>query len=244
MHSETQRLWLAKCHALISHLNARKYEAEKKTVRTELHSIYHPLKTHIARWWTRSILACILVVSTLALYSSATFAAACIPGTPFVANEGSASCDMSVTTQINPGALTLTNDAAATVPGTPYTITKTDIIANFNFTSSVKDHRGNTVGWSLQASSTGITHGTTTLPLKLTAKDAGTSCTNGTCAPTTFTPMTLTGTAAKFLQAGNNTTIVVDGDYTNKTDGQFTIPAGAPAGAYTGTITIILSNTF
>jgi hypothetical protein len=204
--------------------------------------MYRPSKTYIARWWTSLLLVCILVMSPW--YSSTTFAAACVLGTSLNASAGSAGCDMLVTAQINPGALTLSDDAFATVSGSPYTIKKTAIIATFNFTSIVDDHRGSTAGWALKAASTGIAHASIVLPLSLTAKGFGTNCQNGTCTPTTFTPITLSGTATKFLQAGNGTTVVVDGDYTNKTDGQFTIPTGVPVGSYTGTITISLVSSF
>jgi hypothetical protein len=207
--------------------------------------MYRPLKTCIIRCSISFILSCILVMSTFSLPMPLALAAACIPATPLDASAGSANCDMSITAQVNPGVLTLANDATAVVTGTPFTLTGIPIVPNFAFTSIVKDHRGSTAGWALEAASAGITHATTTLALSLTAKDGpGTSCTNGTCTSATFTPITLSTTATRFLQAGNGTTTVVDGEYTNKTDGQFTIPPGAPSGSYTGTITITLLNTF
>jgi hypothetical protein len=200
----------------------------------------------IARWSTSLALTCFLALSTLVLSSSPTFAAACNPGTPLDASGGSASCDMTIAAQVNPGVLTLANDAAANVPGTPFTLNGTPILATFTFNSVVRDHRGSTAGWALLAASAGLKNGTTTLPLNLTAADPASTCINGTCPATTFTPVVpLTTTAATFLTAGNAAhTIIVDGDYTNRTDGTFTIPTGSPAGSYTGIITITLSNVY
>ena len=204
------------------------------------------LPTNFIRGGSNMIVASALILAALAFSSSPAFAAACNPATPLDASGGSASCDMSITAQVNPGVLTLSNDAAATVVGTPFTLTGAAISTTFSFTSLVKDHRGSTAGWSLSATSAGIKNGTTTIPVNLTAKDAASTCTNGTCPATTFTAVTpLTTTAQVFLTAGAATGgPVVDGDYSNKTDGTFTIPAGSPAGTYTGTITITLANVF
>ena len=205
----------------------------------------HYPKMSLPRWWTSLLFICTLFISVLILPATPAFAAACNPATPLDASAGSASCDMSITAQVNPGVLTLTNDAAAVVLGTPFTLTGSPLLAPFTFTSLVKDHRGLALGWVLSAASAGITNGGTTLPLSLTAKDAASSCTNGTCPPTTFIPITLTTTPQRFLTTGNaGHTIVVDGDYTNKTDGAFTIPTGSPSGTYSGIITITLLNTF
>ena len=192
----------------------------------------------------------IVVAPTLcafALSSSPTFAVGCSITTPLDASAGSASCDMGIAATVNPGVLTLANDANATVPASPFTLTGSALTVNFNFASIVRDHRGSTAGWALEAASTGLHNGTTTIPLTLTADTfggGGSSCTNGTCTPTSFTSIGLTTTPARFLQAGNGTSIIVDGDYTNETYGYCTIPAGSPAGSYTGTITITLLSTF
>ncbi|GCE15223.1 hypothetical protein [Tengunoibacter tsumagoiensis] len=179
-------------------------------------------------------------------FNATALAAACNPATPLDASAGSASCDMTINAQVNPGVLTLTNDAAAAVPGSPFTLTGANLPGTFTFTSVVKDHRGLALGWTLSAASSGLKNGTTTLPLNLTGLDVSSSCTNGTCTSTTFTAVTpLTTTSTKFLTAGNSAhTIVVDGDYTNKIDGTFTIVAGSPSGLYSGIITITLANTF
>ena len=207
--------------------------------------MYRYLKIPQLRWCVSFTLAGALVLSMLSMHSTPAYAAACNPATPLDASAGSASCDMSISAVVSAGVLTLANDAAAVVTGTPFTLTGAAIIAPFTFTSLVKDHRGSTAGWVLSAASAGLSSGTTVLPVNLTAKDPASSCTNGTCASTTFTAVTLTTTAARFLTTGNaGHTVVVDGDYTNKTDGTFTIPAGSPAGTYSGIITITLSNTF
>jgi hypothetical protein len=210
-----------------------------------LYSMHHYPKVSLSKWCTSLLLTSILALSVLTIQITPAFAAACNPGTPLDASAGSAACDMSITAQVNPGVLTLANDASAVVAGTPFTLAGSPILATFTFTSIVKDHRGLALGWVLSAASAGITNGTTTLPLSLTAKDAASTCVNGTCPPTTFIPITLTTTTARFLTTGNAAhTLVVDGDYTNKTDGAFTIPTGSPSGTYSGIITITLLNTF
>jgi hypothetical protein len=203
------------------------------------------LKISKIRWSVSLLLASALALSMLSMHSTTAFAAACNPATPLDASAGSASCDMTIAAQVNAGILTLANDAAVVVTGTPFTLTGAPIVAPFVFTSLVKDHRGSTAGWVLSASSAGVANGSTVLPINFTAKDPASTCTNGTCASTTFTAITLTTTPARFLTTSNaGHTVVVDGDYNNKTDGTFTIPAGSPAGSYTGIITITLSNTF
>ena len=202
-------------------------------------------KIFLSKWWTNFLLTSALIISVLTIQITPAFAAACNPGTPLDASAGSASCDMSITAQVNPGVLTLANDAAAVVNGTPFTLAGSPILATFTFTSIVRDHRGLSLGWVLSAASAGITNGSTTLPLSLTAKDAASSCINGTCPPTTFIPITLTTTTARFLTAGNAAhTLIVDGDYSNVTDGAFVIPTGSPSGTYSGIITITLLNAF
>jgi hypothetical protein len=80
--------------------------------------------------------------------------------------------------------------------------------------------------------------------MSLTANDPASTCTNGTCPATTFTPISLTTVPSTFLQAGSTSgTVVVDGDYSNIIDGYITVPAGTPAGMYLGTIRITLVNT-
>ena len=207
--------------------------------------MYRYLKISKIRWCVSCLLASALALSMLSMHSTSAFAAVCNPATPLDASAGSASCDMTIAAQVNAGVLTLANDAAVVVTGTPFTLTGAPLVAPFVFTSVVKDHRGSTAGWVLSAASAGLVSGTTTIPVNLTAKDPTSTCANGTCASTTFTAVTLTTTAARFLTTSNaGHTVVVDGDYTNKTDGTFTIPAGSPAGTYTGIITITLSNTF
>jgi hypothetical protein len=207
--------------------------------------MYGYLKFSKIRWCVNILFASALALSLFSMHSTSAFAAACNPATPLDASASSASCDMAIAAQVSAGVLTLANDAAAVVTGTPFTLTGAPIVAPFVFTSVVKDHRGSTAGWVLSAASAGVVNGTTTIPVNFTAKDPASTCVNGTCASTTFTAITLTTTATRFLTTGNASyTIVVDGDYTNKTDGTFTIPAGSPAGAYTGIITITLSNTF
>jgi hypothetical protein len=155
-------------------------------------------------------------------------------------------CDIGAFESLVPSILTLTNDANTVVPGGPFTLSGSPITINFSFTSIVKDHLGNTQGWSLLAASSGITNGITTLDLNLTALNSSSTCINGTCTPVTFTAVSpLTTTPTPFLTAGNaGQTIVVTGDYTNVIGGQFTIPIGASAGVYTGFISVTLANVF
>ncbi len=197
------------------------------------------------RWICFLLLISALTIALSTMQITPVFSAACNPATPLDASGGSASCTMAITAQVNPGVLTLANDAAAVVAGTPFTLAGTAILATFTFTSVVDDHRGLSLGWVLSAASAGIINGSTTLPLSFTALDAASSCSNGTCATATFIPITLTTTTARFLTTSNaGHTIVVDGNYTNKIDGAFTIPTGSPSGTYAGSITITLLNTF
>ena len=204
------------------------------------------LRIALSRWLSSVALASMLAVSMFSLTSSPLFAAACDPATPLDASTTAASCDMSVTARVNPGVLTLANDAAVTVPGSPFTLSGADISATISFTSIVKDHRGSTSGWALSASSAGLVNGSLTIPINLTSEADTSSCTNGTCPSTTFIALSpIPTTPATFLHAGNTGhTVVVDGDYTNHTNGTFSIPAGSPSGSYTGTVTITLSNAF
>ncbi len=202
------------------------------------------LRGCISRWMAGSVIAGMLAMSALFLSSTPLFAAACNPGGAALdATSAAQSCDMSITAQVNPGLLTLSNDASATVAGSPFTLSGANIAGTFTFTSVVKDHRGSTSGWALAAASAGLVNGSVTIPINLTAADAASSCTNGTCPATTFVAVSpLTTTAATFLHTAHGT--LIDGDYTNKTDGTFTIPAGSPSGSYAGTITVTLSNSF
>ena len=144
-----------------------------------------------------------------------------------------------------PGEITLVNDASITIVGTPFKLNGSSIEADFTFTTSISDHRGSGAGWRLQASVSDIRNGPTHLTTKLTAQDATSTCTNGPCPATTFTPITLSTTPTTFLTAGNATgTVIVDGDYTNVVDGQIIIPANAFAGLYTGSISITFADTF
>jgi hypothetical protein len=145
---------------------------------------------------------------------------------------------------VNPGVLTLVNDTSATMTGPPLTLSDSLATVAFHFTSSVSDHRGSGAGWELQASSSGLSNGSTNVAISLTANDPTSTCTNGTCSATTFTPISLTTVPSTFLQAGSTSgTVVVDGDYSNIIDGYITVPAGTPAGIYLGTIRITLVNT-
>ncbi len=206
-------------------------------------------QTTLLRRCIRPLLVGALAVSLLVIHSTHTFAAACNPATPIDASTGTpvAACDMSISAVVNSGVLTLANDAAAVVVGSPFTLTGIAQTPTFTFTSLVKDHRGLNNGWILKANSAGIVNGGTTLPLLLTAKDVASTCTNGSCTyPSVFTAITLTTTSVTFMTAGITAHggSIVDGDYSNKIDGSFTIPPGSPPGTYSGTITITLLNTF
>jgi hypothetical protein len=213
----------------------------------EMYSMQRNLKTHIERVLTSFVFACLLAVPGLALPGLPAFAQPpCDPNAPIDASNGAgASCDMSMTTDLNNGSLTLANDSSVTVTGNPFTRTGAPITAPFSFTSIVKDHRGTTAGWRLQAnlSAGGLTDGTTHIDLNLTNTDV--SCINGSCAHNAPTPITLLGGLGPqtFMSAGDGTT-TIEGDYTNNSSGTFTFPASATAGHYTGTITITLLNTF
>jgi hypothetical protein len=152
---------------------------------------------------------------------------------------------VAVGAQINSGVFTLAADSSATVPGSPFTLSGTDITADFHFSGTVRDHRGNTNGARLMAASAGISNGSVTFPLNITSV-ASMNCSNGTCPPPSFTPITpLTTTPQAFFTGGNTAhTLIVDGDYSATINGQFTIPVGSPSGVYTGVMTATLLNTF
>jgi hypothetical protein len=201
------------------------------------------LRTRISRSWTRYLLIGFVVISSVMVSGSPAFAAACNPGSPIDASGGSASCDMNVSVEIGTGNLTLANDTSAAVPGSPFTPSGVSTSATFNFNSLVKDHRGSTAGWSLQAASVGIPYDAGSHML-LSLTSATFSCGVGqVCPAPTFTPITLSSTSTTFLAAGNGTT-VIDGDYTNTINGTFTIPPGIAIGSYTGTVTMTLLNVF
>ncbi|HEY1354058.1 MAG TPA: hypothetical protein VGF67_30985 [Ktedonobacteraceae bacterium] len=204
------------------------------------------LNAYIVRWQTMALLAGLLAICAQTLCVLPARAVGCNPGLALDASGGSASCDMGVLAQINAGVLTLANDTDATVPGSPFTLSGTPVLATFSFSNFVRDHRGSADGWAEQAASSGLVGPLATLPLNLTSLDPSSSCTSGTCPPPTFTPVTpLTPVPARFLAAGNVLhTIVVDGDYTSKINGNFTIPAGAASGVYSGVVTITLLNSF
>ncbi|HTK10250.1 MAG TPA: hypothetical protein VL485_23980 [Ktedonobacteraceae bacterium] len=203
------------------------------------------LSARIARWWVVSLVAGVLVLSSFTFSSTHALAAACNIGIALDASGGSASCDMSIQAQVTSGVYTFSADSSATVPDSPFTLSGTPILANFHFSGIIRDHRGNTNGGRGLASSSGITNGSTTLPLSITSVGA-LSCTNGTCAPPTFIPVIpLTTTPQTFVTGGNAAhTIIVDGDYTGTFDGQFTIPPGSPSGVYSGIIMLTLTNIY
>ncbi|HTK10247.1 MAG TPA: hypothetical protein VL485_23965 [Ktedonobacteraceae bacterium] len=202
------------------------------------------LKTQIARWWVVSLIAGITAISSLAFSSAPVWATACNIGIAFDASGGSASCDMSILAQVSSGAYTFSNDSSATIPDSPFTLVGTPILADFHFTSIVRDHLGNASGGQILASSSGLHNGAVTLPLSLTSLISR-SCTNGACplvvSFTSLSPVTTTPTP--FITIGNHSAIL-DGDYTFETGGQFTIPAGSPSGIYSGVVTLTLTNGF
>lgn len=204
------------------------------------------LNMHVANWRTIALLAGLLAICAQTLWLLPARAVSCNPGLALDASGGSASCDMGVLAQINAGVLTLANDTDATVPGSPFTLTGVPVLATFSFNNFVRDHRGSTDGWAVEAASTGLVGSLSTLPLNLVSLDPSSSCVSGTCPPVTFTPVTpLTAVPARFIAAGNVLhTIVVDGDYTSKINGNFTIPSGAASGVYTAVVTITLLNSF
>lgn len=200
----------------------------------------------IVKWRTTFLLAGLLALFVQTLCFLPARAVTCNPGLALDASGGSASCDMNMLAQVNAGVLTLANDTDATVPGSPFTLSGTPVLATFSFSNFVRDHRGSTDGWAVEAASNGLVGPLATLPLNLVSLDPSSSCVSGTCPPATFTPVTpLTTVPARFLAAGNALhNVVVDGDYTSKVNGSFTIPAGAASGVYTGVVTLTLLNSF
>jgi hypothetical protein len=215
----------------------------------------HYLKIALSRWSASLALASLLAVSVFGFTSIPAFAGTCDLTTPLDATTSliaaPVNCTMTVGFSLGAGALTLRNSPTAAVTGGPFTPSGADLSGAFSFTSLVSDHRGSAAGWMLSASSPGLSNGTTTIPLALTAEDtaAGKSSCTGACVATIMTPIIMgpgpggsTGVQT-FLTSGNGTTII-DGDYTNVTDGTFLIPAGSSSGDYSATVTIALTNAF
>lgn len=176
--------------------------------------------------------------------STHAFATACGP-TTIITTSGT--CDMGVAVSVLSGGLTMTNDANATIIGASIiTLNLTAKQVIFKFTTNIVDLRGSTAGWKLQASTPtgGIVNGSTAYDLILDGIDPSSTCV-GSCSPlpieTILSP--ITGTQQTFESVGNGTA-TVQGSYTSITEGHFTLPANAPSGAYNGTITIGLSNSY
>ncbi|HTK10249.1 MAG TPA: hypothetical protein VL485_23975 [Ktedonobacteraceae bacterium] len=203
------------------------------------------LKTQMIKWWAVFMVAGAVAVSSLVVSSGPVFAAACNIGIALDASGGSASCDMSIQAQVSSGVFTFSADSSATVPASPFTLSGSPILADFHFHSIVRDHRGNTNGGRMLASSGGIVNGSTTLPLNITSL-SDLTCSNGTCPPATFVPLTpVTTTPQAFVLAGDAThTVIFDGDYSAQVNGNFTIPQGSPSGVYSGIITLTLVNVY
>ncbi len=190
--------------------------------------MYSYQQTPLLRWCASLLLVSALAISLLAIQNTHAFAAACDPAAPLDAAASTAgapvNCDMSITAAVTSGGLTLANDAAATVSnlGT-FALAGADIHPTFTFTSLVKDHRGSTSGWNLEANSAGLTIGGlgagTNLGLTLTGKDAASAChqsgTTGALCTTASAfaaaAVPLTTTAASFMTAGDGTAVITWG---------------------------------
>ncbi|HEY4389464.1 MAG TPA: hypothetical protein VGN34_33910 [Ktedonobacteraceae bacterium] len=161
---------------------------------------------------------------------------------------------MTLNTSFAPGSLTFTNVPVAQTLGVVPATSAGQPIA-FSFGSNVLDQRNTKDGWELGASSAGLVSadGTMTIPLQIVTSSSvctPTSPSSNTCVSTTplatpSAPITLTSssTPQAFLTTGPPAN-VISGAFAVQTAGQYIIPNGAPAGAYSATITISLENTF
>jgi hypothetical protein len=189
-------------------------------------------------------LICGMLGTTLIRPSTHALATACGPLDVITTNG---TCDMGVAISVLSGGLTMTNDANATILGASIiTLNLAAKQVNFKFTANIVDLRGSTAGWKLQASTPtgGIVNGTTSYDMNLDGIDPSSTCV-GSCVPqpieTVLNP--ITATQQTFESVGNGTA-TIQGSYTSITEGHFTLPANAPSGAYNGTITVGLVNSY
>lgn len=203
--------------------------------------------------------ASLLVVGSMAttFVGRSAFAAnpSCAIGITVGAASGSASCDMLLSTNYPALDLMFDNDAAATMP----LGNSSNGLNNYHFHTNVSDDRGTNAGWHLDAASVNaagrsglespLNTPATDVPLFITSTGgtisplhSGGSC-NGIPADTTRGSLQLTTlpqTFSTFTPTDATTSRCLASLTTN---GQYTIGSSAPAGTYTGTITITLVNT-
>ena len=203
--------------------------------------------------------ASLLVVGSMAttFVGQSAFAAnpSCSVGITVDATMSSASCDMLLTSYFPASDLVFGNDAAATMPVGGSSVG----VNNYFFHTNVSDDRGIAAGWHLDAASviaagrsglqSPLNTAATDIPLSLTATGGTISAlhpgglcsglltdTTGGSLPLTTAPKTF----VTFAPTAASTSRCLASLTTN---GQYTIASGAPAGTYTGTITITLVNT-
>lgn len=124
-------------------------------------------------------------------------------------------------------------------PSMTDTLDGTDHIASWSALLGIVDARGSGAGWNLTLSATTFSDGSGhslapgTVASVISACQGGSSCTGATNAVTY--PITITGTAAKFFNAGANTGL---GKVNVTPSLDVTIPGNAYAGTYTSTVTL------
>ena len=158
--------------------------------------------------------------------------------------SGIAAVALTVATAALAGTLTSTATVSGTagislnLPANPSftdTLNGADQTVNYAPVLGVVDARGTGAGWNLQISATSFSDGAghTLAPGTVTAAaqacSSGSSCTAATNSGITL-PLTISGTAAKFLNAAVNTGL-------GKLDITPTIAVAIPGNAYTGTYT-------
>lgn len=132
--------------------------------------------------------------------------------------------------------------------------TATNHIGTFSFDSIVNDGRAGTAGWSLEASSSGLTHeggghadinfngATSTTGYGDASTNTGTPNDEGICGTTHVTELApVETTASSFARADAVSTGPVNCLYTIHTGGYVDF-TGQPAGSYSGDVTITLSS--
>jgi hypothetical protein len=191
-------------------------------------------------------LVCSMTVAASMQARTPAFAAACSP-TNVITTTGS--CDVAVGATVVSGGLTMTSDPSAEIiGGSIITLGLNPKQVNFTFTSQVVDLRGTAAGWKLLASSPTlgidyVPNNATHYALSIDGLAPTSTCV-GACPPVTETDVSpLTTTPQKFASVGDGT-VIVQGNYSEVAEGHFTLPTNAPSGAYAGTITVGLSDSF
>jgi hypothetical protein len=178
-------------------------------------------------------------------------AGACDPGTDILgsATSGTPNCDLTVIASPFDG--TIEFNATASVNIGNVTV-GTD---TFQFPTTVIDSRavsaGSTVGWRLQAISTGLISGANSISLKINGSNSPTSTctittsTTSNCTGFTSTPISLPGTTESTPQTfASESGTDGDGTYTLSTGGEYQVLDTTPSGSYSATITLSLLDSF